>query len=425
LYNYLFYGTYAFFLGLVGASGADIMTWGRMFTLVFPIMGAIAQWKLVQYHLNLRGLCSALSFFFAVGLWFCTSIVRHWALCIRPDMGAIALVMVALYIVVRRPRFAFAYAGVLFYLAWSFKQTVVLAFVGVCLYLIYNKRWRDLSVLATIFAGLIAATLLVGSPEYRFDILVAPGLVREFSLAWASQMAPKSVVSNAYWILAPIALLVGVGVRGLNDTDRLLTIVLAVGLAGGLAGMTKVGAWDNYLLEAFAAGSTLLQIAVFTAPARFVSALVLFGCIIPAIQLTTAPSGPHLHTFGTVGIATESEYADAVALCDRLALMKKPIFSTDPMFSLPWISNNNHAPALVIDSIFHDATRTRCQDGCVEGMLQRGEIPTVVLASSDDIYQSSLSPKYEKVGEARESDRMWSIYELNPRAPDPDSPIRK
>jgi hypothetical protein len=58
-------------------------------------------------------------------------------------------------------------------------------------------------------------------------------------------------------------------------------------------------------------------------------------------------------------------------------------------------------------------------------MLQRGEIPTVVLASSDDIYQSSLSPKYEKVGEARESDRMWSIYELNPRAPDPDSPIRK
>ena len=425
LYNYLFYDTYAFFLRLVGASGGAIMIWGRLFTVVFPVMGAIAQWKLVQYHLNLRGIQCVFSLFFAVGLWFCTSIVRHWALCIRPDMGAIAMVMVALYIVVRRPRFAFAYAGVLFYLAWSFKQTVVLTFVGVCLYLLYNKRWRDLSVLCGIFAVLIAATLVIGSPEYRFDILVAPGLVREFSLAWASQMAPKSVISNAYWILAPIVLLISTTGRRVDNTVRLLTVVLVVALIGGLAGMTKVGAWDNYLLEAFVAGSTLLQIAVFTAQARFVNALVLFGCIIPAIQLATAPSGPHLHTFGTVGIATPSEYVDAVALRDRLALMKKPIFSTDPMFSLPWISNDNHAPALVIDSIFHDATRARCQNGCVEGMLQRGEIPTVVLASSDDIYQNSLSPKYVKVGEARESDRMWSIYELTPQTSGPYSPVDK
>jgi len=126
-YNYLFYETYALFLRSVGATDARMVTWGHMFTPVFAVIGAVAQWKLVQYHLNLRGIRSLISLFFAVGLWFCTSIVRHWALCIRPDMGAIALVMVALYIVVRRPRFAFAYAGVLFYLAWSFKQTVVLA----------------------------------------------------------------------------------------------------------------------------------------------------------------------------------------------------------------------------------------------------------------------------------------------------------
>src|SRR5271166_3039295 len=91
LYNYLFYETYAFFLRLIGATGTGIMTWGRFFTAVFPIIGALAQWKLVQSHLNLRGFRSAFSLFFALGLWFCTSIVRHWALCIRPDMGAVAL----------------------------------------------------------------------------------------------------------------------------------------------------------------------------------------------------------------------------------------------------------------------------------------------------------------------------------------------
>ncbi|MGO9316236.1 MAG: hypothetical protein ACLPXT_15945 [Terracidiphilus sp.] len=414
LYNYLFYYTYAIFLRAVGVTGAGIMTWGRMFTPVFAIMGAIAQWKLVQYHLKLRGARSALSLIFALGLWFCTSIVRYWALSIRPDMAAIALVMVALYMVVRQPRFGFAYAGVLFYLAWSFKQTVVMVFAGVCLFLLFHKRWRDLTLLVTVFAALVAATLLLGTPEYRFNVLVAPGLVREFSFKWASQMAPKSMVSNAYWILAPIALLFAAGERRIDNVLRMFTIVLAVALISGLAGMTKVGSWDNYLLEAFVAGSTLLQIAIFTSPGRLVSALVLYGCIIPSIQLATLPSGTHQHFFGTVGIATAADYEDAVALRDRLAPMTKPIFTTDPMFSLPWISTGNRAPALVIDSLFHDATRDRCQNGCVEGLLQRGEIPTVVLQSSGDPYQSSLSPKYEKAGEARESERMWSIYALSP-----------
>jgi hypothetical protein len=425
LYNYLFYYNYAFPLRLFGVTGAGIMMWGRMFTPVFAAMGAIAQWKLVQYHLNLRGARSALSLIFALGLWFCTSIVRYWALSIRPDMGAIALVMAALYMVVRQPRFGFACAGVLFYLAWSFKQTVVFAFAGVCLFLLFHKRWRDLTLLVTVLAALVAATLLLGTPEYRFNILVAPRLVKEFSISWALQVAPKSILANAYWILAPIVLLLAAGARRIDNVVRMLSIVLAVALFGGLAGMTKVGGWDNYLLEAFVAGSTLLQIAVFTAPGRFVSALVLYGCIIPAIQAATIPSGTQMHMFGTVGIATAAEYADAVAMRDRLAPMKKPILSTDPIFSLPWFSSDNHAPALVIDSIFYDAMRARCQNGCVEGMLQRGEIPTVVLQSSGDPYQSSLSPKYEKVGEARESERMWSIYALNPQAQSSDSSIRK
>ena len=423
-YNYLFYYSYAYFLRSVGAMGADIMTWGHVFTLVFPIIGAIAQWKLVRYYLNLRRLRSAFALLFAIGLWFCTSIIRYWALAMRPDMGAIALVMVALYITVRRPRFAFAYAGVLFYLAWSFKQSVVFAFVGVCLFLLFQKQWRDLSVLTTVFAALIAATLLLGTPQYRFDTLVATRLYG-FDFRYALQIAPRTVVSNAYWILAPFPLLLASWRRKTDSTLYMLIIVFTISLVGGLAGMTRVGGWDNYILEAFVAGSTLLQIAVFNTPGKFVSALAIFGCIIPAIQLATVPSGPHLHAFGTVGIATPAEYADAMAMRDRLATMKKPILSTNPIFSLPWFSSDNRAPALVIDYLFLKATQSQCQDGCVEGILHRGGVPTVVLASDDDTYQRNLSPKYKKVGEARESDRLWSIYELKSQTSGADSPAKK
>jgi len=417
LYNYLFYYTYAFFLRLVGAQGADIMTWGRVPTVAFVLVGAIAQWRLVRKYLNLHGALSILSLFFSVALWVSSSMVRGYALSMRPDIAAVALVMVALWMVVRQPRFGFAYAGIVFYLAWSFKETAVLAFVGVCLYLLFQRRWRDLSMLAAVFALLAAATLMIGTPEYRFNILVAPRLVKEFSVRWALQMAPKSILANAYWILAPIALLIAARARRVDGAIRMLITVFAVALVGGLVGMTKQGAWDNYLLEAFVAGSTLLQMAVFAAPGRFVSALVLFACVQPGIQLVTAPNGSHPHTFGTVGIATAAEYADAVALRDRLEPMKKPIFTPDPTFSLPWLSNDNHPDALIIDSIFHEATRTNCANGCIEGMLQRGEIPTVMLASSGDIYQSSLNPRYEKVGDAVYTDRHYSIYVLNPRVP--------
>jgi hypothetical protein len=163
----------------------------------------------------------------------------------------------------------------------------------------------------------------------------------------------------------------------------MLITVLVIALAGGLAAMTKVGAWDHYLLEAFAAGSTLLQFAVFTSPGWPVSALVLFGCVQPALQLATLSTGYFPPPFGTVGIATAAEYADAEALRDRLAPMKKPIFTNNEIFSLPWFSSDNQAPAFIVDAIFHDATRSRCQNGCVEGMLSRGEIPTVLLPSGD------------------------------------------
>jgi hypothetical protein len=425
LFNYLFYFTYASLFKLFGVSDAGIMTWGSLCTPAFAMIGAIAQWKLVQSYLNLSGARSFLSLFFAMGLWICTSMVRGWAFTIRPDMPAIALVMIALWIVVRQPRFGFAYAGLFFYLAWSFKQSAVLALVGVCLFLVSHKRWRELSMMIVVFAALTAATLLLGTPEYRYDTLVAPRLVTDFSVLHAVPIASKFLMGNAYWVLAPIALIVAGGTRQVNNVVRVLIIVFTVALVGGLVGLTKAGAYSEYLFEAFVAGSTLLQIAVFMAPGRLVNALILFGSIQPAIQLAIVPSGAGVsHTFGTVGIATAEQYAEAVALRELLASMKKPIFTTDGVFSLPWFSTEDHTPALVIEQFFHDGTRAMCQNGCVEGMLERGEIPTVMLGKSDVFDLKSLSPSYVKIADASHLGQQWSIYVLRPLPTSPNLPTR-
>jgi hypothetical protein len=421
LFNYLFYFTYAWLLKLFAVSDAGIMKWGSLCTPIFAMIGAIAQWKLVQGYFKLSGVRSFLSLLFALSLWLCTSMVRGWAFTVRPDMPAIAMIMIALWIVVRQPRFGFAYAGLFFYLGWSFKQSAVLALIGVCLSLVFQKRWRELAMLTSVFAVLTAVTLLLGTPEYRYDTLVAPRLVAEYSIRHAIPIAWKFIIGNAYWMLAPIAIVVAWGTRRVDDAVRVLIVVFAVALTGGLAGLTKAGAYSEYLLEAFVAGSTLLQMAVFMAPGRFVNALVVFGCIQPAVQLATVPSGASIpHTFGTVGIATAQQYTEAVALRERLATMKKPIFTTNGVYSLPWFSNEDHAPALVIEQFFYNGTRSMCENGCVEGMLERGEIPTVMLGESDLLFQRSLSPRYEKVAEAPYSGSQWNIYVLTPLPSDSD-----
>jgi hypothetical protein len=483
LYNYLFYYVYAGALRLMGAVDAGILTWGRQFTLLFALVGAFAQWRLVRSLLNLRGLASALSLALAIGLWLCTSLVKYWALSIRPDMAAAALVMIALWVVVRKPqsqpqpqlRFCFAWAGLLLYLAWTFKQSVVLTFAGLCLWLLLNKRWRDLTLLATVFAALVCATLLLGTPEYRFSILIAPQMVRgfTFSIPWILRALGTGLTAvglNLYWVAAPFVLLRASGgakktytgvkksplqsvlYQGTTGRSGLqprlpqeqqnkrwaiapeeisplreglaqrfnspLFTIFAIALIFGLAGMGKVGGTSNYLFEAFAAGSTLLQLAVFTLPGRLVTALVLFGCIQPATQLVGVAIGyHHPGKKDMVPIATASEYRDAVALRNRLAELKKPLFTTDGVFALPWNSTENGAPAIVLDPNFQEAARSHEQNGGIEGMLQRGEFSTVMLASTDFVYLKSLNPGYRKVGESVQQGIPYSIYEFNPTPP--------
>ena len=148
------------------------------------------------------------------------------------------------------------------------------------------------------------------------------------------------------------------------------------------------------------------------------TALVLFGCIQPATQLAGVAIGyHHPGKKDMVPIATAAEYADAVALHNRLASMKKPLFTTDGVFSLPWNSTENGAPAIVLDPNFQEAARSREQNGGIEGMLNRGEIPTVMLASGDLAYLKSLHPGYRKVAESLQQGVTYSIYEFNPSPP--------
>ena len=397
LYNFMTYKLYAVVLHSIGVWDGGILVWGRYLTALFAVVGAVAQWRLIADRLHLRGRLSLLSLLFALGMWVCTSMVHYWALTVRGSLPAAAMVMVALSLVVRDRRSSFALAGVFFYLAWTFKQSIVLTLVGVCLWLLFHKRWRPLVTVAAVFSLLAAATLMLGTAQYRFDVLTAPRLMHGafwLQVLWRTARGP--VLANLYWLAAPLALLHAGGRRRPEPAIRLLATVMLVALGGALAGMGTIGAGEDYLFEAFVAGATLLHIAAFSVPSRLVCSLLLIGCVQPALQLATMPLLSRDH-FGTIRLATAGQYANAKAVQVQLGSLRKPIFTTDQTFSLPWFSSGGQAPALVIDHQFQEAVPQLLDRGGLDGLLQRGDIPTVILDRGSK-YEKELNPGYTKTG---------------------------
>ncbi len=78
----------------------------------------------------------------------------------------------------------------------------------------------------------------------------------------------------------------------------------------------------------------------------------------------------------------------------------------------------------IASSLFYDATKYRCQNGYIEGMLQKGEIPTVMISPDDMLYQKSLNSRYEKVGEAYHQGKQYDIYAFRNNDANVDSLVR-
>jgi len=410
LYNYLFYFFYAVSLRLGGWWDAQILTYGRMLTAAFAALGAMVQWKLVAAKLTSRSqkywcllLCTA--------LWFSTSFVRWWALTIRPDIPALALVMLGLLCLIKiGSHRGTLLAAICFYLAWSFKQSIAMTAAACILYLFFVRR-RSAFMLLAVLATAVATTYWLGSSAYRYSVFVAPGVVSAFSLRNAVHSLQQPLMAGSYIWLPLLASLASPWKRDF-DAKSLLRVSAVVGLIGGAAAMAKGGAADNYLFEAFASATTLLLIELFENPTRRVAALlVALGCIQPAVQIGSQLL--HKRQFGVLEIATLGEFDAAISLQHRIQALPKPLLTSDEIFSLPWNSSDNSYPAYVIDPVFEFAAGKRYVDGGPVTLVENQHVPSLMLRPDDLDLRRALVGKYHKVGDEVHQNFHYEVFVRN------------
>lgn len=448
LYNFLFYVTYAWILRLVGVTSAALPVGTHLLTIVFTAIGAVAQYvatlivlRRVDVRVD-RGFVAATSFL----IWFGAGVIGRWALVARADVAAIALAVTALALILASldgPSLVpVATAGVVFYLAWAFKQSVVGILAGVCVFELFVRRsLRCTLAIAVPFALLCLITLVAGGAAYRFNILEAPRLTQAvipwLAIYWYRSIAIPNV---------PVWLAAGAGVLAWSRRSRrtdprwhdaaltlvVCTIVTTFPLDVLL--LAKGGSSLNHTFEswvvtalfavvAFSIGAAApnarprmyaMAAASMIAPLAF-GLLMLNGGPSPWLQAMTTVAAYDAPRFGD-----EAVFQSRIAVRDRLKRLPKPIFIDDEIFGQPWFANDDRYPAVVLDHVFYDvaAASGHVERDGVLSLVDDRYFATVIVEQPPWMWtRRAVAAGYVEAETLSAGDLTWVVFVRSDTAP--------
>jgi hypothetical protein len=264
-------------------------------------------------------------------------------------------------------------AGMLFALAWSFKQSAVLVFLGSVLYAaLVLRSFKVTAALGAPVALAVALALLIGGDVYRQNIVDMPAL-SGWNLRDMVAIVARVFVQNALlWCFFP-AVVIGLlwkkrAVGGLQwptaSHEALLAIVLLVALPLGIFALGREGSNKNHLLEAYMVagiGSIWKVVELMTRPFEELKSRTswwIFALLLPMVAFPLAQL-VLWNKVGRVWLASSAEVASRARMSARLAELPKPFYVEDEVFSQPWHSTVAGRPAVVLDYSWFAIARRR------------------------------------------------------------------
>lgn len=178
-----------------------------------------------------------------------------WILTARPDFAGATLALCGLWIVLRsgstsRPWIFALLAGLVFGLAWSFKQSLILVFVGCGLASVWTRQWKIMMGLGAGFLTVVVPTFVLMDEHYRTNVLKAatfsPMQIKNL-IALLDDLCLKSFLMTVSAIVALVSLK---RIEWLQPTEKAaLTFSFLTTLGGGLVASCRYGSALNYFFE--------------------------------------------------------------------------------------------------------------------------------------------------------------------------------
>ncbi|HEV3271019.1 MAG TPA: hypothetical protein VGZ93_02455 [Candidatus Methylacidiphilales bacterium] len=424
LYNFGFYYSYAFVLGLFHIHGPEILLYGRLLTAFLSLVGVIVQTRLIKAALcrPVSGLEEAATWLISFCTWFNSYLPGYYDLSVRSDVLAVLLCAMATLFFLRYLRgekgMWLLAAALVWILAWCVKQSSIFSLIGVGFYLLLFRKWKALSILVLLYGLATGSILLLGSPEYRWNILTAPR-VDPWTLSTGLLLLLRGVAYSLFtWsALFTFPLLLKIESRAepqgklRNLIDRMrpggdlsaIAVLACIVIAGGPAAaltLCRKGGSLNYMFEVFVMASSLSYILFLRlgsrceAPAArrlgyLAGGLLLSMCVFPLAQIA-------LQRIGPMERASRQDFIEKREFASFLISLPKPLLISDEIWNLPWFAGDNHGPLVKLDPIWYPDALDKglIQDGGIDGLIRRHWYASIYVQKNSDLYQTALDSGY-------------------------------
>ena len=345
-FNWLFYAGYAVPVGAaVRLAGDDgiIPLAGRLTTAAGALAGVAGLFWLLRRVFGGQAV-------FAAGLAtfvFFGPLVGWWTHTLRPDVWALTFETGALLVVLlghrSRPLGAAGLAGLLFYAAWSCKQTYFLGLAATLVFLAWRRQWLSAALLAAISVILWTATFALLGPAYR-TAFRGTVITNVYDLALGLDNLRDMLVKSApLWLILAAGCLFRHQSRPAavpplaRDTLVLGTIGLLIAGPLAFAATCKLGAYSYYYF------TTLLMLSILAA--GLIATVAGARLVAAAFALAVALQSLVLSGYaGKISLADQSR--DLATLWTVWQKQPEPRFSSLTSLNLPWL--NAASPPLVL-----------------------------------------------------------------------------
>jgi hypothetical protein len=342
-FNWFFYAGYGPVIAQVVSRQGDssIPRTGRGLTAVGALLGGFVLFHLLRKASPGQDLwAGALATTIAFG-----PLVGWWAFTLRPDVWGMTAETMALALMLctyrQRPLTSTIASCLLFYLAWSFKQTFVLGLGTALLFLLVRRQWFSFLTLTLGSIALWVATFVALGANYR-DAFQLSGYNNAFYFAnGLSNLRDMLQKTAPLWLLAG-TLLVSRRTPATAAESPFAADTLLLGLLGlcltvvpAFAASCKLGAYSNYYF------STLTMLALvnggLAATGDKIKAGLFSFSLVAVMQLMVL-----LGCVGSLNLTPQTN--ELAATWAAWHGQPEPRFSSVNAFNLPWLNQGSPPP---------------------------------------------------------------------------------
>lgn len=393
MYNWALYKVYGTVTGAVlqifSLSDDWLPTAGRLFSFLGVIVGAAAAYVAFAAALNakkgeLKILAGAFAVFIMAG-----PLVGFWAFTVASDLWALAMELTACVLFMTlypkgRWKSVVAAAGFA-YLAWSFKQTAVYAPGAIGLFLLLRRDLGPMFLFSGLMIGAWAGTLLLGDPQYIYNILLG-----DYPLVYSAKRMARNLGNFIVKSGPSLLLLTALAVAVLPSPSRRQVFWRNDWAVFALAG-SFVAAMFSIPISSQSGGAEnyYFSLSFFLCLLALATMSGLMSEDYPALKPVMAAS---MLGWGTLIAALILVFTGVTGVIDirgqHTSLMQKkaciddlprPLFVHDSYLSLPWMTPGNEPYVL---SYAYDRDRAQgkqFQHGGIGGLVEKRHFAAIVM----------------------------------------------